>query len=785
MKVLLSWLNDLAPLGDDVDALAEAMNALGLAVDGIDHAGLPVPGVVVAKVVRTQRHPDAAKVHRVYVDTGDGREHHVWCGAFNMAPGDLVPLATLGTTMPDGREILRRGILGIDSEGMLCSGRELGLGDDHTGILILPPGLALGADVFEALGIRPDTVFELDLTRNRPDCWGHLGVARDLAAHLGVALTRPGGPLVPSGPERSVPVEIADGDACGRFTVTVMSGVRVGPSQPWLAERLARAGMRPINNVVDVSNYVMLELSQPNHAYDLATLGGGALRIRRARDGETMVTLDDVERRFAPSDLLICDGTDRAIGIAGIMGGADTEISEATTEIALEMAWFEPIGIASSVARLGLRSEASARFERGVDPYGIEPAVTRFAELLRETCPDLVVHAGWTDARAASLPAERRETWVCVPRVNELLGTHLSADDMVALLDPIGFDAVAGPSEGVLTVGLPSWRPDCELEVDVAEEVARTYGYERIGKTVPKSTVHGRLSRVQARRRLLRDVLAGAGVSEAMPNPFLAPGDIERAGLDASVAVAIANPLVTEESVLRPSLRPGLLTAIAYNESHRVLGAQLYEVGHVYPRGTGQLPDEREELCVVLAGAEAPDAVALWLELSAALGVGAQIDQRDDVPGMHPTRTAWLRRGRQVLGVVGEIDPGVLETFGVTERVACVEVDLSAVLAEDPKPVQARPVSRYPSSDIDLAFVAPDALPAANVQRALRQAGGALLVDLSLFDVYRGPGVPDGSRSLAYRLRLQAGDRTLTDAEVADVRTKCIAAAEKAGATLR
>ena len=821
MKVLLSWLNEFADFGDDVDALAAALNRIGLAVEDVAHTGASVPGVVTAKVLRTERHPDAAKVHRVYVETGDGIEHHVWCGAFNMAAGDVVPLATPGTVMPDGRAIEPRPILGIRSEGMLCSARELGLGEDHSGILILPSDTPLGRPYAEALGLAKDVVFDLDVTRNRPDCWGHLGVARDLAAHLHLDFSPPPAVLDPSGEERSAPVEIIDGDRCGRFTSTVLSGITVAPSARWMAERLTNAGMRPINNVVDVSNYVMLELNQPNHAYDIETLGGGGFRIRRAAPGEAMVTLDGTTRTLGTDDVLICDANDVPIGIGGIMGGQDSEISDTTTVVALEIAWFAAAGIGQSAARLGLRSEASARFERGVDPYGIDHAIARFAQLLRETCPDLVVHRGLVDARGSSLPPEERRTDVRVDQVNRLLGTSLTASDLAPLIEPIGYRVASssssstspspaeaspagassagsspagassapgsesgGPGSGVVSVLLPSWRPDSEAEVDVIEEIARHYGYDRLGKTMPKSTVHGRLSVRQVRRRRLRDVLLGLGISEAMPNPFLAPDDLRRAGLTVE-PIAIANPLVTEESVLRTSLRPGLLKAIAYNESHRRPGVSLFEIGHVYPPGSGQLPDEYEALGIVLAGQEAPAALAAWREIAAALGLGARVDQSIVPEGLHPGRSATLSLGRTIVGAVGEVHPDAAEAFGVAERVAVLELDLTTLLEREPPPVKWRTTSRYPSSDIDLAFVTPSSVTAEKVEKAIKQAAGGLLVDLALFDVYRGPGVPDDARSLAYRLRLQAPDRTLTDAEVGQLRQKCIAAVAKLGATLR
>jgi phenylalanyl-tRNA synthetase beta chain len=784
--ILLSWLNDLAPLGPDADAIADAMNGLGLAVDGVERVGVPVPGIVTARVLETRRHPDAERVQEVFVDRGGGERLHVWCGAFNMKPGDVVPLATIGATMADGREIGRRKILGVASDGMLCSAHELGLGEDASGILVLDPATPLGVPVHQALGVTEDVVFDLDLTRNRPDAWGHLGVARDLAAHFHVPLSPPASALATDGPARSATVEIADPDLCGRFVSVVISGIEVQPSPAWMAERLRRAGMRPINNVVDVSNYVMLELNEPNHAYDLSTLGGGGFRVRRARAGETLVTLDGVERTFTTDDLLICDAHDHAIGVAGSMGGATTEISDATDTVALEMAWFDPLAVAATAARLGLRSEASVRFERGRDPYGIDRAVARFVDLLRETCPDLVVHEGLVDARG-ELPPAHRAVRVRPERVNALLGGSLSAAEMVELLAPIGYEATIDQG-GVLDVTIPSWRPDSELEVDVVEEIARHAGYDTFGRTVPKSVLPGRLSAVQSRRRTLRQVLYGLGISEAMPNPFLAPGDLARAGLEPH-GLELANPLVAEESVLRTSLRPGMYKAVAYNASHRAEDVALFEIGHVYRPSDAALPDEREWLGVALAGREGPAALAVLEEIAAGLGLAGRvtIDQRvpSGLAGLHPGRSARVRVDGADAGVVGEIDPGVLEAYGIGGRLAWLELDLTSTLALDPVIPQWRPVSRFPSSDIDLAFVAPEDLPAAALRDALAGAAGDLLAGVALFDVYRGPGIDAGSRSLAFRMRLQAQDRTLKDAEVGQVRAAAVAAATALGATLR
>jgi len=781
MKIVHSWLAELAPVGDDVDAVAEIITNLGLAVEDVAHVGGSVAGVITAKVLRTERHPDAAKVHRVFVDAGDGVERHVWCGAFNMQAGDVIPLATPGTTMPDGRAIEPKPILGISSDGMLCSARELGLGEDHSGILILPSGTPLGVPYGEALGLGEEVVYDLDVLRNRPDAYGHLGVARDVAAKLGVSVAS--APSMPPAqqPARSATVELLAGDRCPRFTTVVIGGVKIAPSPDWMQRRLAAAGMRPINNVVDVSNYVMLETNQPNHAYDFDTLGGGGFRVRLANEGETIVTLDDVTRTLTADDLLICDATDRPIGLAGIMGGQNTEISDTTTTVALECAWFEPSAIMRSVVRAGLRSEASARFERGMDPLGIDRGVARFAELLQLTCPDLVVHEGAVDARSPELPGTTTIT-VRPPRVGALLGTAFDAATIRSLIEPIGFACVADGDN--LQVTVPSWRPDCTLEIDIVEEVARHYGYERLGKTVPKSTVPGGLSPMQQRRRRLRDVLLGLGLSEAMPHPFLAADELSKAGLPPE-AVRLANPLVVGDDVLRTSLRPGLLKAIAFNESHRRTGVALYEIGHVYPPSTDVLPAEFEALGIVMAGADATEAVAVWRELASGMGWGARLDQGTVPAGLHPARSATLSLGRDVIGAVGEIHPDVADAFEVSERIAVLELNLSILLAAEPKVAQWKPTSRFPSSDLDLAFVVPNSVAAEKVDKGIRQAAGALLVDLSLFDVYRGQGMPEGNRSLAYRLRLQSVDRTLTDDDVATVRAKVEAITSKMGATLR
>ena len=781
MKILFSILREMADIPSDPEVVALALNSLGLAVEEMDVVGTPVPGVVTARINRMEKHPDAAKVTRCFVDAGDGEERHVWCGATNMQPGDIVPLATLGTKMPNGMDIARRGILGIDSEGMLCSEVELGMSDESSGLLILPKDSPLGVSPFDVLGIEHDVVFDLDLTRNRADCWGHLGVARDLAAHFGVPLNGPRVDVGTMGAETSLPVVIDAEENCASFSVSYISGVTVGPSPRWVSARLAHLGMRSINNVVDASNLVMLETNQPNHAYDAAVVS--SFRVRLAEAGETLTTLDGQVRTLHPEDLLICNGANNAgVGLAGVMGDLHSEITDTTTTLAIESAWFSPDPVRFTAIRHGLRSEASVRFERGTDPNGWVLAAERFVTILRETCPSATLHTGATVVRTSHCP-QPIDVHVSVNAVERMLGIRIEADRIVAILNAIGFAAKSNGDDVACVV--PTWRPDCSQSVDIIEEIARHFGYDNIGKTVPNSTVHGRLSNMQQRRRILRRVLVGLGLDEAMPSPFLAPGDLTDVGLTEDDVLRLANPLVADESILRTSLRPGLLRSLRYNQSHRAPRVGLWEIGHVYPKSDAQLPNESEQLAIVVAGGDAETALAQWNAICDALSVGAQLDQSRVPPGLHATRSATLARGKKVIGVVGEVDPVVLDVLGIEGRVSILELDLTTLLNEEPKPVQARDINRFPSSDIDLAFVLPETIAATNLQRALRQAAGKRLVSIELFDVYRGKGVAEGSRSLAFRLRLQEEGGTLTDAILADVQKSCVAAAEKAGATIR
>jgi phenylalanyl-tRNA synthetase beta chain len=856
----LSWLRDFALFPDDIVGLTAALDDLGLVVEGVEHVGEGLGDVVVARVLEKRPIKGKDRIKLAVVDAGSGPVEIV-CGADNYEVGDRVPMAPVGAILPGGFEIGQKKLGGVTSNGMLCSGKELGLSDDGAGLLILgdeTPGGA-GTALMDALGLEPDVVFDITVEGNRPDAWCIAGIARDLAARLSLPFSSPEPPTPPASEHPVESLATAEVDAlnlCPRLTVSVLRDVVVGPSPRFVVRRLLMAGMRPINNVVDASNYVMLELGQPTHPYDLALLPGRGLRVRQARAGETLVTLDDVERTLGVQgrglgdtgeDCLICDAEDRPVGIAGVMGGASSEISGATTEVLLEAAYFAPMVIARTSKRLNLRTEASARFERGCDPWGIGPSVHRFCQLLAESVPGLKVANGMLDVRG-EVP-EPFPVSVPVARVRRQLGVELDQARIATLIEPIGFTvlggagtdgdgAASGAGDGVLTVVVPTNRPDVRPEPfgvdDVIEEIARTFGYSNVPRHMPTWPQPGRLTSLQNSRRFAKDLMCGLGASEAWTDTFVAPSAHEHVGLEGE-AVRVSNPLDAEKPFLRRTLLPGLLGALEYNASRRQPDVRLFEVGVVFshpgegaPRvveraGAGgreraELPGERELLAAVFAleDDDARQAVASWHVLVDAfrldgvrvsapgshLGV-APDDRLPALPGLHPTRSAHLvahggAAGAAVLGSVGEVDPDVAARFGLTKttgtgtvarRIGWLEVDLGLLFDESRvmrRVTAGGAVSRFPSSDIDLAFVVGDEHPADVVAEALTIAGGDLLESVRLFDVYRGGGIGEGSRSLAYHLRFCAPDRTLTDEEVGSLRSQCIAAAaDSFGAALR
>lgn len=824
MRAPLSWLREFVALPESIEEIRAALDDLGLVVEGIERVGEGLEDVVVARVDEISAIDGADRIRRVVVDAGNGPLEIV-CGAWNFHVGEHVPLAPVGAVLPGDFAIARRTMRGVVSNGMLCSASELRLSDDHEGLMVLDELITphVGERLVDALGIESDVVFDLSIEGNRPDAWSIAGVARDLAARFQRSLREQ---VVATPNPDSSTSEVAAGaieapDLCGRLTVSVVRNVRVVASPPWVANRLERAGMRPISNVVDASNLVMLELGQPTHPYDAEKVAGRTLRVRRARPGETLVTLDGVTRSLANpgrglgdtgEDCVITDGADQVLGLAGIMGGETSEISASTTEVLVEAAYFDPMTIARSSKRHGLRSEASNRFERGVDPQLALRAVARFVAILRESVPDVEWVGSPIDVRGV-VPIPSTVT-VGRDDVARSLGTSLPAASVVANLEALGF-SVVDSGDGDLVVTAPSSRPDIRTgaagRADVIEEVARVWGYRRLARRMPTWPQPGAMTDRQRLRRRVRAIVVDAGTFEAW-TPTLgsdASFDLTHEGRS---AVRVTNPLAQEESVLRPTMLTGLVGAWGRNVERGFLDVRLSEIGVVFTHpddtelarrtrgGAGgsvelALPRENERLTVVLGHRDddALSAVVLWSMVANRLGLADVVVRPADGigAGLHPTRSAILvdRSSGAVVGVVGEVDPQLIEavTGHHGRRLGVLDVDLD-VLADGQAVARRSSLavvpSRYPSAVIDLAFVTPASVHAGDLGHDLEEAS-SLVESVTLFDVYHGAALAAGTRSLAFTIRLGAPDRTLSDTEVASVRKLLIAVGAGHGAILR
>lgn len=803
MRAPLSWMQDFTPLDADPREIAAALDQLGFEVEAIDEPGREIQGVRVAKIVDIVAHPDADRLQLAEVDFGSGTTQVV-CGAPNIAVGMVVPFASAGASLPGGFQLERRKIRGVYSDGMLCSGRELGLTEDHGGIMALDADTELGIDLRSALGL-DDVIFDLSITANRPDAMSIVGLARELAAHFKLAFVLPEPPVSPARPADGglggVEIVVEAAERCDRFVGRVAS-VTMGPSPAWVVRRLTLAGMRSISNVVDVTNYVMLERCRPLHAFDLGKLAGRGLIVRMAQDGETIATLDGVVRTLTAEDLLICDGERRPQAIAGIMGAADAEVSASTTEILLESASFDAAGISKSSKRLGLRSEASSRFERGVDPDGCVSGAERAMELLVSVA-GAIATPGHVDVYP--VPRERERITVRTARIGAILGLQATTDEVLGALEPLGIECVVGAAGTEIEAVVPTSRPDLVREIDLIEEVARRIGLDRLPRTLPDTSHHpGFLTSRQRERRLIADVLVGLGYCEAHTLSLLSPEDLDKVGLSTEHVVEAANPLRAEESVLRPSLRPGLLRAAADNAGYGITSLNLFEMGTVFhpPVGGALLPIERERLAWMRVGmvtrtpvessrfVDVYDAMDTVRALIAALGLADAEFQaapsRAAVPGFHPTRTVEVLVDGEVVGAVGELDPTTLRRYHLDGPVVLAEIDLGDLLEGRRQDRTFVAPSRYPGSSVDLAFVLDEAVAADAVVTTLRLAVPDLVESVRCFDEFRSDALGPGRRSLAFALRFRAPDRTLTDAEVAEARGRCIeAVGERHGGLLR
>jgi phenylalanyl-tRNA synthetase beta chain len=802
MKASVRWLRELCPqLPDDPAALAERLTAAGLEVEGTAAFGLGAEACLVAGVVSVRPHPSRSGLRLVTVDRG-GRSEEVVCGAPNVPdPGGLVVLAPLGAHLPaKGLTMERRSIAGVPSEGMLCSEAEIGLSDDGDGLLVLPDATARpGTCLVDALPAARDTILEIGLTPNRPDGLGHVGLAREAAALFDVCFTSPD----PTDPERTLnddfaryaSIAIEDPERCPHYGAAVLIDARIAPSRLDVRWRLHSLGIRPISNVVDVTNLVMLELGHPMHAFDLDRVRRRSIVVRRAREGEPIRTLDGVERTLSDDDLVIADG-DAPVAIAGVMGGGNSEITSSTERILVECAYFDPRGIRRSARRHGLHTESSHRFERGVDWGDTRVALARAASLMSKYAgAAAIVPACLVEAKALA----RRSVTLRHHRVGALLGAAVDVPAMHGILGRLGFACRAAHADSDVW-DVPSFRPDVSREVDLVEEVGRVRGYDAIPTTMPAIQACRDAGPRQALARRAREAAIAIGLLEAVTYAFVSPSDLAQVGAPAAT-VRLRNPLREEQSVMRTSLLPGLLASVAHARRHRERDACLFSVGPLFLAARGPLPEERLALSALMVGERSawlgrPRSVDVWDAKGVARALVLRLLGREatvtlavagDRPGaLHPRGAAWIEVGGRRVGSLGPLHPDVTDAFELGSAAVLVDLDLGAIEAIGPRGLQFSPLPRFPATTRDLSVVVADGVAAGEVESAVREAAGDLAESVALFDRFVGGSVPAGHSSLALHVVYRATDRTLTDPQVDDRHAAVVAAVEERfGATLR
>jgi phenylalanyl-tRNA synthetase beta chain len=797
MKVTLNWLKRYVDFDWSPDELTERLTMLGLEVEGVEKLGGEFEGIVVARVLTRDKHPNADKLTVCRVHDGRG-ERQIVCGATNFQPGDKVPLILPGASLPakpgEAPFTIKVGkIRGVESHGMMCSPKELGLAEDASGLMILPPDAPVGQPFAEFLGRGGgDVVFDLEVTPNRPDLNSVIGIAREIAAVTGNPLRLPEARLVEAaGPAQDlVAVRLDDPDLCPRYTARVVRGVRVGPSPAWLRAALEKVGLRAINNVVDVTNYVMLECGQPLHAFDHHLLarnadGQPAIIVRRARDGELFVTLDGQKHTLTREHLLIADA-EKGIALAGVMGGLNSEINERTVDVLIESAYFQPTNIRRTSKTLGLRTDASYRFERGADIGLTDWASRRCAQLILETAGGQLA-AGVVDAYPA--PVEPRQITLRHAKVNELLGITLQPEEIDYYLGQLGLkstgrkprpvDAPAAPEP--VTWLIPTWRVDLKREADLIEEVCRLHGVDKIPATPPRGAiganeydaVHDQLAEV-------RRLLTGLGLNEAQGQTLISATAAERAASADSV-VRLANPLSSDMNALRPSLLPGLLDSLQHNVGRRECDLALFEIGRVFAQGEGS-PRESRRLALALTGRRQP---VFWsgadreanfdlADLKGALeeffdhfGLrGVTYVPREAGTPLFVESAAITLGGRVPLGELGQLAPALARQHDLRAAVWLAELDLDQLLARRQAARTFKPLPQFPAVRRDAAFLVAEGVTHDAVLAAVRQARVPGLEQVELFDVFRGQNVPAGQKSVAYAFTYRAAERTLTDEEV-------------------
>ncbi len=810
MRVPLTWLREYCDPADlDAAGIGDRLDLTGTELERIEQVGVGDPaGFVVGKVLACEQHPGADRLKVCEVDDGSGPAHPrtIVCGAPNVAAGQTVAVALPGAVMPDGTKLGEAKLRGVKSSGMICAEDELGIGGDHAGIMVLDDSPPAGAPLVKHLPLA-DEVLELEITPNRPDCLSVYGIAREVHAATGAELSADPTETeaIASGGDTTadhVNIEITDPDVCLRFTGRVFEDVTIGPSPAWLRQRLTAAGQRPISNVVDITNYVMLATGQPMHAFDLDQVRGGRIEVRRAREGEAMVTLDGVERKFTPDMALVCDAQGPS-GVAGIMGGQISEVSDSTTRVLMEAATWVGTNILRTSKALNLRSQASTRFEKQLHPGNALAGQQLAARLMVDLCRARMVPEP-IDVYPA--PMEPRVVQLRTERVLKLLGKAICEDEVVGRLESLGCAVQHG--DGVLDVTVPYWRDaDVQREADLLEEVARTHGLDKLPVTLPaRKNAVGRLTPRQRLRRRTEDALRDRGLDEIVGWSFTAPATLQALRLGDEPTLALDNPLSEDQSVMRPLLLSGLLDAARDNTARGTGALALFESQHVYrpsgdltaPEGSphGALPaEEAHHLAVLLtpgttSGWRSPSAPA---DFYAAKGlveaVGAVANVRLETPRatrpfLHPGKSADIMAGTNPLGWIGELHPLVARAWDVEAGVAFeLDFDALAVLAAEAEAFVD--VTSFPAVLRDIAVLAPAGVEAAAIRMAVLEAGAPLLARAEVFDVYEGQQVGEGNRSLALRLEFRAPDRTLTDAEVAAPRSAIEQALAGMGGRLR
>ncbi|APG26814.1 phenylalanine--tRNA ligase subunit beta [Syntrophotalea acetylenivorans] len=803
MIVSYNWLKEFVELDLTPEELSHRLTMAGLEVDAMDYLGAGLDTVIVARLNTVEQHPDADRLTLCEVDTGNDTMPVV-CGATNHKVGDLIALAQVGSVLPGDFKIKKGKIRGQVSMGMLCSEKELGLADESAGIMILPAGLPLGQPVFEALGLK-DVRYELGLTPNRPDCLSIVGVAREVAAIVGRPLQVSHQTPVENGEAiaDSTSIHLEEKGLCPRYAARLIRGVKIGPSPEWLVRRLDAVGMRSINNVVDVTNLILMELGHPLHAFDFNLLRDQRIVVRRAVDGDSFTTLDGQERLLCSDDLVICDGQG-PVALAGIMGGQNSEVGDETTDILLESAYFNPATIRRTSKRLGMHTEASHRFERGADVDMVPIALDKAASLIAEVAGGGLAK-GIIDCYPE--PLVERQITLDVTRANKVLGLKLASDDILGLLRAICLDAqpAADRDNEILYVKIPAFRPDLEREIDLIEEVARLHGYDQIPVTMPASRMICHRPAPQQRLvRRLRDVMVAGGFSETINYSFIAP-EWDRLNLSEDDCrrqnVKILNPLSEDQSVMRTSLVPSMLESVSRNRAYRSLDLRLFELRPVFQPVDGEeLPRESLRLCAAICGRREPLGWAQTSEEVDFFDLKGQVEKLMEEFRLgpiswdnslseafyHPGKSCVLKSRSGLLGSIGEIHPQVLENFDIDQAVYLLDLDLTAFFSAMLTDKKFQSLSRFPDVCRDSALLVDNEISAEQVFAVIDQARGRFVEDFTLFDTYRGPGIPDDKKSLAIRVRYRSSDKTLTEEEITAGHERIIKAlGKKLGAEIR